>query len=35
MDRKYKQQQKEQNDNHHRVRSVPPLPDDTEVWVSI
>ena len=33
-DRKYKQQQKEQYDNRHRVRSVPPLPDDTEVWVN-
>ena len=34
-DRKYKQQQKEQYDNRHRVKSVPPLPDDTEVWVNI
>ena len=34
-DREYKQQQKEQYDNRHRVRSIPPLPDDTEVWVNI
>ena len=34
-DRKYKQQQKEQYDNRHRVGSVPSLPDDTEVWVNI
>lgn len=34
-DRKYKQQQKKQYDSCHRVRSVPTLPDDKEVWVNI
>ena len=34
-DREYKQQQKEQYDNRHRVRSVPPLTDATEVWENI
>ena len=34
-DREYKQQQKEQYDNRHRVRSVQPLIDDTEVWENI
>ena len=33
-DRKYKQQQKEQYDSHHRVRSLTPLPNDTDVWVN-
>jgi transposase InsO family protein len=34
MDRKYKQQQKENYDKRHRVRSVSPLPDDAPVWVN-
>ena len=34
-DRKYKQQQKEQYDSRHRVRSLTPLPNDTDVWVNI
>ena len=34
-DRKYKQQQKEQYDNRHRVRPLTPLPNDTDVWVNV
>ena len=34
-DRQYKKQQKQQYDHRHRVRSVTPLPDDTDVWVNV
>ena len=34
-DRKYKQQQKEQYDSHHRVRPLRLLPNDTDVWVNV
>jgi len=34
-DRQYKKQQKQQYDHHHKVRSVAPLPDDTDVWVNV
>ena len=33
-DKEMKQRQKEMYDWHHRVHSVPTLPDDTSVWVN-
>ena len=33
LDERYKQSQKEHYDKRHRVRTLPPLPEDQPVWV--
>ena len=30
----FKEKQKEQFDHRHRTRKLPPIPDDTEVWIT-
>ena len=34
MDKRYKEKQKENFDARHRVEDLPPIPDETEVWVA-
>ena len=33
-DRQYKEKQKEDFDRCHRARTLPPLPNDSDVWVN-